>query len=151
LILHYRTLGTRSNARHSDEVRKGDDYGLPERASVQTTAVIVHYGDVAPTVALAGIIAPWVNEVVVAVNDDASAPAGLPVGVDWVVMERNLGYGAAFMHAVHAREGDVFILLNNDVEFTQSSFEACLEALRSDPTIGVVGRSCLRSDMRLGR
>lgn len=106
---------------------------------MRVTAVVVHYGPVEPTVAVALSVLPLVGEVVVSVNDGSARPDGLPVTVRWVVMERNLGYAAAFDRAVRGVDADVFVLLNNDVEISPDCFTRCVEVMAGDPQIGVLG------------
>ena len=102
------------------------------------TAVVVHYGPAAPTVDLVRRIDGYPDEIVVVANDGAPRPAGLPSTVDWIVAERNLGYGSAFMAAVHGRSADAYLLLNNDIVLSHAAYRRCLDVLLSTPDTGIV-------------
>lgn len=128
---------------HAEAGRKGD------RRDMRSTAIIVHYGDVNPTVTMARAVTPFVDDVVVAVNDRSVRPVSLPADVEWLVMDRNLGYGTAFMRVAAGRDSDVLILLNNDLEISAESFRRCVETLRADARIGVVGPVLRLGDGRL--
>jgi N-acetylglucosaminyl-diphospho-decaprenol L-rhamnosyltransferase len=116
---------------------------------MRSTAIVVHYGAPAPTIAVASAVRPLVTEVVVVVNDGSARPAALPHDVEWLVMKGNVGYGAAFMHAARGRGSDVYVLLNNDLEFPAGSFARCLATLAADPRTGVVGPVLRFADGRL--
>jgi GT2 family glycosyltransferase len=78
------------------------------------------------------------DEIVVVANDGVSRPDGLSSTVDWIVAERNLGYGSAFMAAVHSRSSDVYLLLNNDIVLSYGAYRRCLEVLLSTSDTGIV-------------
>lgn len=108
----------------------------------ETTAVIVHYGPVAPTRALANSLidsgAAHRVDVVVVANDLRQRPSGLDAQVDWLIPQRNLGYGDAFNFAIADRHSAAYVLLNTDVVMPRATFEHCVEVLRRD-RVGVVG------------
>ncbi|MGY1681921.1 hypothetical protein [Geodermatophilus sp. SYSU D01176] len=116
---------------------------------MKSTAIVVHYGRPEPTVEVVRTVASLVTEVVVAVNDGSPRPAELPAEAEWSVMDRNLGYGEAFMRAAAARGSDVYVLLNNDLDFSIESFRRCMRALADDETIGIVGPVLRFADGRL--
>jgi N-acetylglucosaminyl-diphospho-decaprenol L-rhamnosyltransferase len=116
---------------------------------MRTVAVVVHYGPVAPTIEIARAVLPLVGELVVAVNDGSVRPAGLPDAAHWIDMDRNLGYAAAFTRAVHGREADLFVLLNNDIEMSPEAFRVCVQTFEADPAIGVLGPVLRYPDGRL--
>jgi GT2 family glycosyltransferase len=103
------------------------------------TAVVVHYGGLAPTVDLLRRIDGYADGTVVVANDGTPRPDGLPSTVDWLVADRNLGYGAAFTAAVRHRAADVYLLLNTDVELPRATYDRCLDVLTSAPDTGIVG------------
>lgn len=104
----------------------------------RVTAVIVHYGPAEPTVDLARRIDGFTDEIVVVANDGRDRPAGLPSTVDWLVAERNLGYGSAFMLALRGRSADAYLLLNTDIELPRAAYERCLDELLRAPDTGIV-------------
>jgi GT2 family glycosyltransferase len=104
----------------------------------RVSAVVVHYGALAPTVALLRRIESFVDEIIVVANDGTTCPAGVPANVEWMVAERNLGYGQAFTFGVRGRTADVFVLLNTDIMLSRTSFDRCVEVLLSEPSIGIV-------------
>lgn len=106
--------------------------------SPSVTAVIVHYGPTEPTVDLVRRIDGYPDEIVVIANDGAPRPPDLPTAVDWIVAERNLGYGAAFTAAVRGRSTDAYLLLNNDIVLSHAAYRRCLDVLVSAPDTGIV-------------
>lgn len=106
--------------------------------SPSVTAVIVHYGPTEPTVDLVRRIDGYPDEIVVIANDGAPRPPDLPTAVDWIVAERNLGYGAAFTAAVRGRSTDAYLLLNNDIVLSHAAYRRCLDVLVSTPDTGIV-------------
>jgi GT2 family glycosyltransferase len=116
---------------------------------VRVVAVIVHYGPTEPTAAVARSLVPLVDELVVAVNDGSPPPDDLPAAAHWIAMARNLGYADAFRRAVHDRQADLFVLLNNDVEISPETFRTCVRTFEADPAIGVLGPVLRYPDGRL--
>ncbi len=116
---------------------------------MKVAAVVVHYGPTEPTVAVATATALLVDEVMVAVNDGSARPHGLPGGVRWIAMSRNLGYAAAFQRAISGSDADVMVVLNNDLEIPPESFRRCVELFALDPHVGVAGPVLRYPDGRL--
>src|SRR5688500_5470446 len=106
---------------------------------VASTSVIVHFGDPGPTVRLANTLDAYGTSVVCVANDGRDRPPELAQAVEWLVAERNLGYGAAFEFGIAGRSSDVFVLLNNDVVLSAETFGRCVEVLLSEGDIGIVG------------
>ncbi|MBY8874828.1 glycosyltransferase family 2 protein [Micromonospora sp. PLK6-60] len=104
-----------------------------------STSVIVHYGDLTPTIKLVNDIVEYGTEVVVVANDRAPRPAEVDDRVEWIVPDRNLGYGDAFMLAARGRSARALLLLNTDIVLPRDSFERCLDTLFSEPGVGIVG------------
>ncbi|SBW22320.1 glycosyltransferases-like protein [Candidatus Protofrankia californiensis] len=103
-------------------------------------AVIVHWGPALPSIELAGWLArcPSINEVIVVANNQMSCPDGIEPSIRWLVPSRNLGFARAFDTAVCEYPGhDVYLLLNNDVQLSRTTIDACL-ALLSAENVGVV-------------
>jgi GT2 family glycosyltransferase len=98
-------------------------------------AVVVHFGDPAPTVQMAGQLAEWAH-VVVAANDGTTRPPGLDPRVQWHVSSGNLGYAGGFVEAVSGRRAECYVLLNNDLVLEEFAWRRCLEAV-ADPSIWV--------------
>ncbi len=107
--------------------------------SFSSTSVIVHFGPAEPTVVLANTIVGYGTGVVVVANDRSPRPSGLDDLVEWIVPDRNLGYGEAFMAAVRGRTTDAFVVLNNDIDLPRETFERCLQTLFGGADVGVVG------------
>jgi hypothetical protein len=122
------------------------DRATPVRRS---TSVVVHYGDLGPTVALANDLADFDTDVVIVANDGSERPDGLPDHVEWIVPERNLGYGEAFTVAARGRSTEALVLLNNDIALPRETFERCLDTLLAWPDVGVVGPVLRRADNSL--
>jgi hypothetical protein len=118
----------------------------PPGPARRSTSVVVHYGDLDPTVRLAHHLAGFDTEVVVVANDGSARPGGLPDRVEWLVPERNLGYAEAFTVAVRGRSTDALVLLNNDIELPRETFERCLDTLLGDRDAGIVGPVLRRAD-----
>lgn len=105
----------------------------------RSTAVVVHYGDLVPTVRLANEVVRFGGDVVVVANDGSARPEDLDARVEWSVPERNLGYAEAFTHAVRGRSTDAFVVLNTDVVIPRETFDRCLSALLDSADVGIVG------------
>jgi hypothetical protein len=118
----------------------------PPAPARRSTSVVVHFGDLEPTVRLAHHLADFDTDVVVVANDGSARPDGLPGRVEWVVPERNLGYGEAFTMVARGRSTDALVLLNNDIALPRETFERCLDVLLGADDVGVVGPVLRRAD-----
>lgn len=115
---------------------------------MRTTAVIVHWGAVEPTVRLAQRLdrLARLSDLVVVANDDGARPDGLPQRAGWLVPGRNLGFAGGFRFGADARrDADAFLLLNNDVWLPEPTFDACLDLL-AQPGVGIVGPTLVDAD-----
>ena len=77
--------------------------------------------------------------------------AGERVAADWpdathLRMETNRGFAEACNAAVGAGDGDVVVLLNNDVDCRPDFIERVAAPLESDPALGTVAALCIRPD-----
>jgi GT2 family glycosyltransferase len=108
------------------------DVDLPSSACL---AVVVHFGDVAPTIRIAAVLAQWAD-VVVAVNDGTARPAGLDSRIEWHMSSGNVGYAGGFAEAVAGRSAECYVVLNNDVVIEESTWRRCLDAI-AQPSIWV--------------
>lgn len=102
------------------------------------TAVIVHYGPVEPTLAVANAATRYSTNVLVVANDRQARPPGLADSVEWLVPDRNLGYGDAANFAAAHGVDELVVLLNNDIVLDAQTVAACIEEFYS-PSVGVVG------------
>lgn len=114
------------------------------KVPVLTRIVVVHFGDLAPTLAAIRLWATWVPVVVVA--NDGTARPGLPQNVEWIVAPGNLGYGAAFNLAVDRCPADAYILLNTDVEMSRALFDRMVSRLRAEPHRAIVAPTLVFPD-----
>jgi N-acetylglucosaminyl-diphospho-decaprenol L-rhamnosyltransferase len=114
--------------------------------SVEIAAAVVHYGDVAPTVAcVRSLLATGASPIVVNNGPPEVAQAlraGLP-GVEVLEAGRNLGYAGgnnlAFRRALE-RGAEFVLVLNNDAVVTRPDFvDALVAKLRADPRFGIAG------------
>lgn len=103
------------------------------------TGVIVHYGRLEPTLRLLAALRPVDVDLVVVANDLRPRPSDVDDAVQWLVPERNLGYGEAFMLAARSWSAPAYVALNNDIELPRETFDRCVEALFSAPDVGIVG------------
>ena len=101
-------------------------------------AVIVHYGYHDRTIKLANALIDFDADVVVVANDLVARPGCLDRRVEWIIPERNLGFGDAFNLAIVGRNNSAYVLLNSDLTISRLTFERCLSVLGQDG-IGVVG------------
>jgi N-acetylglucosaminyl-diphospho-decaprenol L-rhamnosyltransferase len=109
--------------------------------------VIVGYGDLAGTSELANEMAvtlPW--SIVVVANDEQPRPTDVRDEVEWIVPERNLGYGAAFNRAVESRTADVFVAMNVDVVPDAAVLGRAARTVYEDSTIGILSPLLVYSD-----
>lgn len=109
-------------------------------------SVVVHYGDHQPTIQLANLVVGFGSEVVVVANDRTERPVRLDSRVEWLVPERNLGYGGALALAAGKHAGSAYIALNNDIVLDFGTFQRCLRLMFAQPDVGVVGPVLRRSD-----
>jgi GT2 family glycosyltransferase len=129
---------------------RDDAAGRPDAAArgPRTTAVIVHWGPIEPTVELAHRLEDIsaVTELVVVANDGTPRPGGLPAATDWLVPGANLGFAGGFRFGADARpDTDVYLLLNNDVRLPERTVMACLDLI-SRPGVGIVGPTLVNAD-----
>lgn len=124
---------------------------LPPEANgpFRAVAVLVHWGDPAPTVELADAYAcdNAFDHVVVVANDGRNATP-TERAVSWVVPRRNLGYGAACQLASEIVDADYYAFLNPDVRLLGAAAALCLEALALGG-LSVAGPVLLHEDGRL--
>ena len=106
----------------------------------EALVVIVHFGAVAPTLELANATAGFSGaSVVVVANDGIPPPTDLAPGVTWVP-SANTGYFGALRTGLQRLTTQAYVvLLNNDIELSELAFRHCVEVLRADPGLGVVG------------
>lgn len=108
---------------------------------MNTTAVIVHWGVVEPTIELAKELdnISLIAGVVVVANDGKPRPPALDMNIAWLVPCTNLGFGGGFRFGYESAPGaDSYLLLNNDVRLAECTVKECLEVL-SVPEVGIVG------------
>jgi len=105
----------------------------------RATILIVHYGDVVPTIALANQLADYDYDIIIVANDLTTRPAQLEARVGWRTPSRNLGYGEAFTYAIQGLSTPALVLLNTDIVVSRTSFDRCIDVLLADATIGVLG------------
>lgn len=111
---------------------------VPDAAS-QTLVVVVHFGDLDPSVRLAGSLVPFAPRVVVVANDGRPRPAELADAVTWLVPPANLGYAGAVVHALAESPPCRYVVaLNNDIELPRETFQHCLTQLEEAPELGVL-------------
>jgi FkbM family methyltransferase len=133
------------------EARDPSPSGTPGSTVIgglRTTAVIVHWGPVEPTVELAHRLEDMsaITAVVVVANDGTRRPADVPPATDWLVPGANLGFAGGFRVGADARpDTDVYLLLNNDVWLPERTVVACLD-LVSRAGVGIVGPTLLNAD-----
>lgn len=117
----------------------------------QTTAILVNYhcaADIAQAVHSVLVDAPSVRVVVVdnseSIQEAQRLRHSLPVSVELLVADRNLGFGVACNWAAVHAPSDYYWLVNPDVRVQPGCLAALLNALKSDPVLGAVApRQCL--------
>lgn len=109
------------------------------------TAVVVHYGEVAESRAVAESMVGVVDSVVVVANDAKPRPEGLDETVVWLVPKRNLGFGSGFEAGCWHKPADVYLALNSDIELSEENIAGCLTEF-DDPRVGVVAPTLVGSD-----
>lgn len=112
------------------------------------SAVVVHYGPPEPTVRVANKATTWADQVLVVVNDLSARPPDLDPTVQWLLPERNLGYGAALSFASDVIRTPLFVALNNDIVLSTRTVDDCVAQFR-EPDVGIVGPVLLDSHDRL--
>lgn len=99
------------------------------RSSV--SAIIPHYGDSVPTLAVVGQLRNQtsVKDLEIIVSDDCS-PEPFPEGEGYVVVrrEKNGGFGSNVNSAAKAATGDLLLVLNSDLSLTPDLVAELLEA-----------------------
>src|ERR1039458_2254341 len=107
------------------------EYRAPDHSST-STAVIVHWGDVGPTVDRALEYLDWriFSQIVIVANDGKDCPIQIRVeGVSWLVPPRNLGFAGGCSYGAMYHPADKYAFFNNDVILSPPSVMKCLEAL----------------------
>ncbi len=95
-------------------------------------AIIIHWGDLRPTIEVASQYdrEAIFSVVVVVANDLQPCPTDLlDSKVSWIVPPRNLGFGGACNYGAHLYPGTKYAFLNADVKFSSGAVARCLEAL----------------------
>ena len=86
------------------------------------------------------VSAEW-GSVVVADNGSTDASEEVVRGVEgaeWLPLGENYGFAEGYNRALAQLDGDVFVLLNSDVEPAEGWLEPLVERLQSDPALGAV-------------
>ena len=86
------------------------------------------------------VSAEW-GSVVVADNGSTDASEEMVRGVEgaeWLPLGENYGFAEGYNRALAQLDGDVFVLLNSDVEPAEGWLEPLVERLQSDPALGAV-------------
>lgn len=94
------------------------------------TVVIPHYGDPAPTLALIDMLRGQVREIVVA-DDCSPVPFPDPQGVVVVRREVNGGFGSAVNSGAARATSALLLVLNSDLEVSDTFVEDLLAAART--------------------
>lgn len=107
-----------------------------DRAHVCAIAVIVHWGEFAPTLSLAqDCLEDGSFDLVVVVANDMSTTSTSDRRIIWIVPERNLGYGTACQLAATRVKADYYAFLNPDVKLASSAAERCISALKEGVSV----------------
>lgn len=119
-----------------------------DRTSHRVSAVVPHFGDPAPTLALVDALrsqeGSWALEIIV--SDDASPePFPQTAGVTLVRRDRNGGFGANVNSGAAAATGDLLLVLNSDLEIGPT-FVADLVAAAAPWQPCVAGPAIVRPD-----
>jgi GT2 family glycosyltransferase len=97
---------------------------------------------------LAGTRVP--DEIVIIDNEAQVTPLSTrrspAAGVRTLTFARNQGYSASCNAGAAATSGDILLFLNADVTLAPECLERCLEALASEPDIGIVTCRLVRPD-----
>ncbi|CUU53782.1 hypothetical protein Ga0074812_101280 [Parafrankia irregularis] len=115
---------------------------------MNVVAVIVHWGAVEPTIRLTQQLdeISLFSGVIVVANDGKPRPSSFGSKFTWLVPDSNRGFGGGFMAGYEvAPDADVYLLLNNDVQLTETTVRECLEVF-SDPQVGIVGPTQVNVD-----
>lgn len=103
------------------------------------TAVVVHYGDVRPTLVQVEAVRSWADAVIVVANDGTLDDwFGQDPAVNWLTPDGNLGYGGAANYAAMFSESRVLALLNTDVSLPSGTARRAVQFLRADGSRGIV-------------
>jgi len=87
--------------------------------------------------------------IVVDNNSEDGSPDMVESEFPWVRLERmsrNLGFTGGQNHALSIRKGHHALLLNSDTVVHANALKLCLDALKSDPTVGIIGPKLLNRD-----
>lgn len=115
----------------------------------RTAAVIIHWGDPAPSLRLARAVRAAFDDVLIVANDGQAPPHDVPENVTWLP-SRNVGYAGACTLGVATLPGrSSYAFLNNDVEITAAACLSLLRFLHDDRELAVVGPVLLHADGRL--
>lgn len=134
--------------------RSNSPTGVGDDQDCDGAAIVVHWGDPAPTLRLVDDLVSGraFSRVVVVANDGCLRPASLDGEaygvVTWVNSPRNLGYGAACQLGVDAVSAKNYAFLNNDLVLPARAARKCLAAL-DRPGVGIAGPVLRRPDGRL--
>ncbi len=74
--------------------------------------------------------------------------AGEPKGIEWLVLEENLGFAAGNNAAFARCQGRALLLLNSDAAISSDGIASCLEVLHSSREVGAVGPRLVGPDGR---
>lgn len=110
-------------------------------------AIVVHFGDIEPTLRVAKALTPSGWRVVVVANDGQARPVSAEAAWQWLVPPRNLGYAGAFNFAVASQpDAAAYALLNNDLLLAPDDLDACAAQFEIDSAVAVVGPALVRDD-----
>jgi N-acetylglucosaminyl-diphospho-decaprenol L-rhamnosyltransferase len=104
-----------------------------------STAVIVHWGDVTPTVesALRYYQEGSFSKIVIVANDLQQRPSELrESAISWSIPPRNLGFGGGCNFGARLYPASKYVFLNADVTLDASTISTCLDALDA-PNVGI--------------
>ena len=116
---------------------------------MELTALIVSWNS-APDLPACLATLPSTVRVLVADNasEDDSVAVARAAGATVIEMGANVGFAAAVNAAVSEVESDHLLLLNPDVVVGPGAVERCLEELRADRSVGIVGPNTRLPDGR---
>jgi GT2 family glycosyltransferase len=106
--------------------------------AIKATAVVIHYGSSDLTSEFCRSIEGRFMSTIVVANDFAPRPDDIPAETQWLIPERNLGFGGGVMSALALIETDVVAIFNTDLRIDQSCIDACLFEF-TDRSVGIVG------------
>jgi N-acetylglucosaminyl-diphospho-decaprenol L-rhamnosyltransferase len=115
-----------------------------ETGARRAGVVVVHFGDVGPTLACLDAVQrdrSRCSRRVVVVDNGATLTPASGIGAEIVPLPTNLGFGAganAGMDVLHREPWDALVVLNNDVEVGDGFLDAAVAAL-SQPGVALAG------------